>query len=138
MFMRHPLTFLSGLLTTRNRRWVGTPALVQEYFLTDHPVCSPTEVAGRLVNDSMRVGVEMLFGLRGNPRRVMTPILVVAAEYDALLPQAGQWQMAQAYGAEFRLIPRQGHDLMIEREWQQTAATIRVWLERLKPWLVDD
>ncbi len=139
LLLGQPLGFLSGVITGQNHHWFETPELVARYLLTGEgtPQYSPEAVCARLVNESMRVGVRLLLGLGGDPRQVMTPLLIVAGEYDALFTVSEQQRMALAYGAEFRLIKRQGHDLMLERDWQQVAQMIRDWLDRLKPWLED-
>jgi pimeloyl-ACP methyl ester carboxylesterase len=140
LFRKHPARFIIGGLTLNSSHWIGTPALVAEYFVSSGAACSPEMISARLDNESVRAGIEACLWLWRTARTVRAakpPVLVVAAGDDTIFPLREEQYTARAYGADFRLIEGQGHDLMLERDWQQVAAHIRDWFEtigtRLKP-----
>ncbi len=130
---RHPWRLLRAALTLNAGLSMNTPALVREYLLTDDAAIAPEVLASRLQNESFRAGLESTFFVKGDPDRVKTPLLVVAGECDGVFALREEQQTAEAYRADFLTIPNQGHDLMLERNWQQTASQIRAWLDRHQP-----
>jgi pimeloyl-ACP methyl ester carboxylesterase len=129
-FLRHPLRFLQANLTMKLDLLVNTPQLVRKYLITDQAAFTPEQLAQMIQVESLRVGIEGCFVVRGNPKLVKTPMLVVSAEFDGIFTPKEQRYTAEAYHADFLQIDGQGHNLMIERDWQQTAAKIREWLDR--------
>jgi pimeloyl-ACP methyl ester carboxylesterase len=57
------------------------------------------------------------------------PLLLIAAERDGTFPVSEEKRVAKKYHAELQVIPDQGHNLMVERDWQHVATRIRSWLE---------
>jgi hypothetical protein len=49
-----------------------------------------------------------------------------------VFPLEEEQDTARAFGADFLVIEGQGHDLMLERDWQQVAAHIRNWFEAIE------
>jgi pimeloyl-ACP methyl ester carboxylesterase len=49
-----------------------------------------------------------------------------------VFPLSEEQATARAFGADFLVIEGQGHDLMLERDWQQVAARIRAWFEAVR------
>jgi pimeloyl-ACP methyl ester carboxylesterase len=134
MLKKHPVRFIWGGLSLNPRRWVGTPALVTEYFVSDGAVCPPEAISARLDNESVRAGIESCFALWRTARTVKAarqPVLVVAAGNDSMFPLSEEQATARAFGADYLVIEGQGHDLMLERDWQQVAAHIRNWFEAI-------
>jgi pimeloyl-ACP methyl ester carboxylesterase len=127
----HPLRFLVGQLTLNLRYLVNTPELAGEIFLTEGATMTPEQLNARLEHESFRGAIEYIFLLRGDPRRVKTPLLVVAGDRDGLFPTSEEKRTAEAYGAEFLLVKDQGHNLMIERDYRQVAASICDWFDRI-------
>jgi pimeloyl-ACP methyl ester carboxylesterase len=127
----HPLRFLVGQVTLNLRHLVNTPELTRDVFITDGAMMSPEQLSSRLEHESFRGAIEWIFLLRGNPRRVKTPLLVVAGERDGFFPVREEQHTAEAYGAEFLLVKDQGHNLMIERDYRQVAASICDWFDRI-------
>src|SRR6185369_11145667 len=116
-FRAHPLRYLTAIATLNLGVMVNTPALAREYFLTDGATCTPEQLASRLQNESMRMALRCILPIF-NPQS-KTPLLVIAAERDAIFPVREEKQVAEKYHAEFQMIPDQGHNLMVERDWQQ-------------------
>jgi pimeloyl-ACP methyl ester carboxylesterase len=126
-FMSHPLRFLAANLTLNLRSMVNTPALVRQYFITEGAALSPEELANRVTPESLRTALEVIPPLDTSKNK--TPLLVMAGEKDGIFMVQEQKRTAEAYRADFMLIPGKGHNLMIESNWQETAAKIRGWLE---------
>jgi pimeloyl-ACP methyl ester carboxylesterase len=130
--LKHPLRFLVGNLTTRLDLMMKTPKLAAEYFLTEGATLTGEELSAKLQNESLLAAIEFGFVPRTNPRQVTSPVLVVAAGCDAIIPVPETQSTAKAYGAEYVLFEDQGHSLMVERRWQEVAAEIRAWFERVQ------
>jgi pimeloyl-ACP methyl ester carboxylesterase len=55
---------------------------------------------------------------------IKTPMLVLAAEKDAVVPVEGLRWSAKHYHADFVLFPNAGHNLMMEKTYKETAQQI--------------
>jgi pimeloyl-ACP methyl ester carboxylesterase len=127
----HPLRYLSAIVTLNLRSMVNTPTLAREYLVTDGAALSPDQLASRMGPESLRVAIECVFPILRPQKN--TPLLVIGAESDGIFTVDEQKRTAQRYGSQLTLIPNQGHDLMIERGWQDTATKIREWLDNKQP-----
>lgn len=58
------------------------------------------------------------------------PVLVMGAEQDRLVPVPQVHQTARYYDTEAVIFARTGHGMMLEQNWQETAACIARWLEK--------
>jgi len=132
-FLHHPLNYLLSFATLNMGRVVTTPAFAAEFFLTENPAISPQQLASQLQSEALWALLQSGLFLRGDPTRVHSPLLVVAAERDVIFPVGEEKRTARAYHADFMLIEGQAHDLMVERDWQKTAAQIRGWLAKYQP-----
>ena len=119
------------MLTADLYKLVGTPALAAEHFLTEGSAHSAEWLADRLTGESLAVAIQNIFPLSGEPSQVMTPVLVVAGQRDAIFGIDEEKATARVFHGNFALIPDQGHNLMMERDWQLTAAQIRGWFASL-------
>ena len=68
------------------------------------------------------------FTVSVNYRNINCPILALGAEHDLLVPSGYVRVLAELSGADFRLVPGRGHNLLLEPNWRATAGTIRDWL----------
>lgn len=57
-----------------------------------------------------------------------TPMLVLGAQYDHLIPPSLVAMTARTYGLEPEIFPDMGHGMMLERDWAQVAQRIADWL----------
>ena len=57
-----------------------------------------------------------------------TPLLVLGAELDHLIPPSLVEMTARSYSTEAEIFPGMGHGLMLERDWQIVAGRILSWL----------
>lgn len=84
---------------------------------------------GKAQSESHRAIWDMtLFNLPHPARVTRTPLQVLGAERDLLIPPAQVHVTAMTYGVHAHIFPDMGHGLMLERDWQQVAAHIHDWL----------
>jgi len=74
-----------------------------------------------------------LFNLPHPVWRDPTPLLVVGAEHDHLIPPALVHMTAERYGVAAEIFPGLGHGLMLERDWRRVAERLAGWLKEELP-----
>jgi non-heme chloroperoxidase len=72
-----------------------------------------------------------LFNLPSPARLKGTPLLVLGAELDHLIPASLVEMTARTYDVTAEIFPGMGHGLMLERDWELPAQHILNWLEEL-------
>jgi pimeloyl-ACP methyl ester carboxylesterase len=87
-------------------------------------------VLGKLVADSMRVGLEMSTWLRSRPKKVASPTFVIAAGQDALFSTREQERLASALKAKYALLPGTAHDVMLEPRSRVAVDMINTWITK--------
>lgn len=85
--------------------------------------------SSRLGKESFRGAMEMTYNLP-KPQKIKTPLLVLGAENDAIVPPEKVEKTAKAYNADHKIFPDMAHDMMLERGWQKVADFMIDWLER--------
>ncbi len=124
MLRSDPLNFLLAFGTLDLLRLVGTPQRARAaFFRPDIPPAELTLYTTLLGPESARVGLESLLS-RPRPERNRSPLLLIAAERDAIFTLDEQRQTARAYGAELVVIPEAAHDLMLDPAWTLAADAI--------------
>jgi pimeloyl-ACP methyl ester carboxylesterase len=84
----------------------------------------------RLVPESGRVAREVALGrVAVDAARVRCPVLVVAAERDAITPVAIGRRLAARYRAEYRELAGHAHMPMLEEGWERVADDLLGWLK---------
>ncbi len=130
VFHRHPLAFLKALATLRMYPIVATPALARDAFFSEDMPEEQVAVYQKLLQDeSFRSYVDELGLNLVRPKRVGTPLLVIGAEDDAVIPQKGVHATARAYGTTAVIFQNMAHDLMLEEGWQAVADRILEFLK---------
>ncbi|MBX3083838.1 MAG: alpha/beta hydrolase [Anaerolineae bacterium] len=123
-----PLGMSMATLTWHGYPLVRSPERVKALFLSDNPLMSAEELHKLLDDESLVVPLE-LNPFTWHPRRnPQTPILVMAAEKDALFSVREEETLAKYYGGEFYLIKGTAHNAMIERSYQASAEYLQQWL----------
>lgn len=61
------------------------------------------------------------------------PMLILGAEKDVLVPAFLVQTTGQTYGLPVHIFREMGHAVTHEKEWPHVAATLRDWLDKLKP-----
>ncbi|GAB4460453.1 MAG: alpha/beta hydrolase [Anaerolineales bacterium] len=131
VFRRHPLIVLRVLATMRLYPVVETPALAREgLFSRDMPTEEVQKYHRQLQDESFRAYLDELGLNLVHPQRVQTPLLVIAAENDAVVPLKTVRDTARAYGTEAVILPGLAHDVMLEPKWQVGADRILEWLAK--------
>ncbi len=55
------------------------------------------------------------------PWRVTSPMLLLASGHDYFFPERNERRTAKVYGADFKIYPDMGHNLMIEQGWEASC-----------------
>ncbi len=122
---RHPLALLRTLLTLNMRNFVRTRRLTRAAFLRrDAARGLVRHVAAQLGPESLRILVDVSLTKLPKPRLVRSPLLVVAAEHDAVFTLEEQERTAAAYGVPLHVIPAAAHDLMFDPAWPRVVDLI--------------
>ena len=74
-----------------------------------------------------------MFGLPNLHAMHRPPMLILGAELDVLVPAFVVQTTAQTYGLPAHIFPNMGHAVTHEKEWPLVAATLRDWLDELRP-----
>jgi pimeloyl-ACP methyl ester carboxylesterase len=126
---RHPLAFARAVATLRLWPVVDDPERARRLLVSDRLTPAEwAEVQPTLQDESFTAYLGMLFRAPV-ARPLRTPLLVVGAENDRIVSTADVRRTARAYGAGCRLLPRLGHDVMLDPEWPLAAGAIVSWLE---------
>lgn len=79
--------------------------------------------------ESMRAVWDMSgFDLPRPSRMRRPPMLILGAEYDALIPPGQVEQTGQSLGQPVHILPGMGHAIMLEQGWENGARKIADWL----------
>ncbi len=125
----HPQNFFFFQATHYLGQNAITPMLGQRALF--HREMHPAEVQkylSRMQSVSLRALHDMSWlslPRKHNPNNI--PMLVLAAENDALFSVSSQRKTALAYNAEFESFPDMSHAMMLEPEWQRVADKIISW-----------
>ncbi len=129
--LRDRWPFLKLWLTMEPYALFSTPERCHALFFSpDMDKDTVRRYWARLGPESFRSWMEML-GRPPDATRIRgTPMLILAAANDRLIPEAALRDTAEDYGAELTLLPDMAHDLMLEDNWGQAAEAMRDWLLR--------
>jgi pimeloyl-ACP methyl ester carboxylesterase len=92
-------------------------------FRPDIPPADLARHVARMVPEPPLVTPSSM-ALRPRPAACRTPVLVIAAEYDATYGLETQRATAAAYGVEPLVVPGAAHDLMLDPDWPTAAEAI--------------
>lgn len=126
--LRDPLGILLCLLTLTATLLVRNPRRAAECFITEGAIISPVELHARLGPESAWVLGQYQPPFWEPVAHTDTPMLWLAGERDAVLPEWAERRSAAHYGADYVVIPGAGHNLMMERSYHETAEQIHQWL----------
>ncbi|HJQ56448.1 MAG TPA: alpha/beta hydrolase [Vineibacter sp.] len=97
----------------------------------EHEFAHFVHESGRVL---LEIGLPFLDSRRAarvDPSAVTGPVLVIGAARDRLTPAAVVRRVARRYGAEHHEFTGQGHWVLGQPGWQDVAAFVTDWLERL-------
>ena len=119
---------LLATLTLSANPFIRTPLQAASKLISDGAVYSAEEFRARLGPESLWVMVQHNPPFWAPPAQVKTPLLWLAAENDATISVEDQRRSAAFYHADFILVEKAAHDLMLEHNYRQTAESIQCWL----------
>lgn len=128
-----PLDFLKTSLMLNGWYIVSTPEKAQRHFFcADMPLAEVKRHHARMNGESLRILLDGSFFNRPSPQKIQpTPMLVIAAENDAVFTLDEHRKTAQAYGTTVEIFPGMAHDMMLERDWEKAAGSIASWLVKV-------
>jgi len=127
---RDPLGALLSLCTLTSTPTIRNPALVAEMFIRPGALYAPEELHARLGPESFLV-LGQYNPLWWSPvKQTSIPLLWLAGDADVLISEPESRRSAEYYQAEYVTVPGAGHNLMMEKGYQETAETIHKWLDR--------
>lgn len=128
--IKNPLLFTKVALKRDINVLFNTPKRARKFlFSEDTGDEKVAEYAARLGKESFRIAFETIFNLP-KPESVKTPLLIIGAERDEIIPPKFIEKTARAYNADCKILPRLAHALMLERNWQTAADFMIDWLRR--------
>jgi pimeloyl-ACP methyl ester carboxylesterase len=123
-----PIGCLLTFVTWNTTPWVRSPKTTASKLITSGALLSPEEL-------HMRLGPESaLILFQHNPPfwkpagNVRVPMLILAGDKDTLVPFASLERSAAHYKADLMAICNSGHNLMMEKNYLETARSIDSWL----------
>ena len=112
----------SSMPLVRNAKWAGS------LLITEGATITPAELHARLCEESGLVLSQHNPPLWRPKKSVVTPMLWVAGDRDAVITLEGARRSAAFYGADFHVVAEAGHNLMMEKSYVETAGVIDAWL----------
>jgi pimeloyl-ACP methyl ester carboxylesterase len=125
---RDPWGFLAMGFTWSTRPLIRSPKRAASMLITEGAVISPEDLHARLCDESYLVLSQHNPPQWSPKREVISPMLWVAGEKDAVVSLKGARKSAAYYGADLMIAPNAGHNLMMEANNVDTARRIEAWL----------
>jgi pimeloyl-ACP methyl ester carboxylesterase len=117
------------MLTGSAQPFIRTPQHAAKKLISSRSIYTPHELHARLTPESAWVMAQHNPPFWRPPERVETPLLWLAGEIDAVIGVEDESQSAAHYGADFEVVPDAAHNIMMEYNYRETAATIHDWLK---------
>lgn len=133
------LTARVALAQTKYLPWILASLVVKpqredlrEIVLNRVPVADQNAMLDRLIPDSGRAARDMsITGIPVDPRKVICPVLVIAAGDDRFIPKRIVERVAERYHVPVVTMVGRGHMLVVEPGWEIVADTVARWIEAL-------
>lgn len=129
--LRDPLGIAAQMLRLRVTGPIATvEATRRHFFAPDLPNADAARYHARLIPESALAVLDLAGLALPNAAAIRDrhlPILVLAAERDAIFTVAEERSTAEAYRAAFHVVPG-AHDVMLDSGWQTAAAVVADWL----------
>ncbi|MGB1582023.1 MAG: alpha/beta hydrolase [Nevskiales bacterium] len=125
-----PWSFLKANLTLSLYPLMSTPEKVAEALYSQRLTKADIErYAAQVGDESYRAFLDMLGLGLPRPAEVTAPMLVLAAEKDAIFTVEQEMATARAYGTTAEVFPDMGHNMMLEPDWEKPAQRITQFLD---------
>lgn len=121
--IRHyPISFLQTGLQLRLFPIIKDRQITKRLLFSENvPAQLYQSYYNRLGDEAYRAFLDMLFLNLPQPQRVTSPVLVIGAANDWLIPLADVQTTATAYHTHAKIFPNMAHDIMLEPNWQLAA-----------------
>jgi pimeloyl-ACP methyl ester carboxylesterase len=130
VFRRHPGLVLRMIVTLSMYPLVESIAIAREcLFSADMPDELVEKYQKQMQDESFRAYLDELGLNLVRPQRVKTPLLVLGAANDVVIPTRTVEATAHIYGTRAKFFPNMAHDAMLETGWEQIAEMILNWLD---------
>ena len=131
LFLDSPWPTLHAFLNADPGKLFSTPERARKFLFSPNlDEGAVRQHAARLGRESFRAVLETSY-VRPDPARFRgTPLLVLGAERDYIIPTREVARTADAYGAELQILPDLAHDVMLDTRWRQAADALLAWLVR--------
>jgi pimeloyl-ACP methyl ester carboxylesterase len=116
------------LMTWDATSWIRNPQRAAQKLLGPNAVVTPEELHTRLNSESALVIFQHNPPVWIPPENIQTPSLWLIGDQDALVTIEGIRSSANYFGGDIAIIPKAGHNLMMENNSNQTAERIHDWL----------
>lgn len=110
---RAPLAFARTNALVSMYELVAGPKLTRDALFTEETADADVVRCAQSVQSESYVAYLQMFVVRGRPRRVATPIEVIAGDQDSLFTVREQQALAKRYRTTAHVIRGAGHDLML-------------------------
>lgn len=122
-------TTLVGLTLSTNP-FIRSAKWSSSMLISDHAIMTADELHAKLVPESALVLNQHNPPMWSPKRSPKTPMLWVAGGADAVVSLKGARKSAEFYGADWICVEGAGHNLMIDKDYEQTAQTVSEWMAR--------
>lgn len=124
-----PLALLWTSLTLRTYPMASTPERARFHlFSADLAAERLARYHAQLCDESVFAVLDMMGLDLVRVKKITTPMLVLGAGADAVIPPEQFAATARAYGTEAVMIPDVAHRIQLEDNWQVAADAILAWL----------
>lgn len=132
IIVRDPIGILLMYVYWNANSWVRTPDAAASKLISRDAILTPEALHQQLVGESALVIFQHHPPFWNPARSIKSPMLILAGESDAVVSVGGLRKTAAHYKADLALIPRSAHNLMMEKTYRESAATIEDWLIQKK------
>jgi pimeloyl-ACP methyl ester carboxylesterase len=123
-----PFGALMQFLVWSSTPYIRTPQRAYAALLSDAANVDPATLHAKLNPESALILFQHNPPFWSPPTNVNTPLLWLAAEQDAVVSLDGQRASAAHYNADLHVVEQDGHNLMMDAHYPQTADAIHEWL----------
>jgi pimeloyl-ACP methyl ester carboxylesterase len=125
-----PLGVLLVSLSGFTWLYIRTPQHAAQKLISTQAIYTPEELHARLGSESVWVMIQHNPPWWRPPERLKTPLLWLAGEMDATIGVEAERRSARYYQADLVVVPKAGHNLMMEYNYRETVETIHEWLTK--------
>ena len=118
------LTAIAGNATP----YIRSPKVAARKLISQGALLTPEELHARLGPESALVTIQHNPPMWKPKDTVQAPVLYLAGNLDAVLSNSASRKTAEHYGADFIIIEKTAHNLMMEHNYRETAEKIHAWL----------